>query len=183
MLRRQAFASLQHGFLMTVENVFIHNFVTANGVWGKNHVHNIQDFIQQIKDIKLQEDQCMMSFDVKALFTSVPIQPAINTTKKLLEEDTELHKRTSLSVKNIITSLLEFCLTSTYFIFQGRYFEQQEAAAMGSPISPIVANLSMEAFETKAINTAPQPPLFLMICGWHLYHTPVIPKNKFPGTS
>ena len=64
------------------------------------HVQNTQDFIQQIKDIKLQ-DQCMVSFDVKALFTSVPVKPAINTIKKLLEEDPELHKRTSLSVKNI----------------------------------------------------------------------------------
>ena len=70
------------------------------------HVHNTQDFIQQIKDIKLQEDHCMMSFDVKALFTSVPIQPAISTIKKL-SEDPELHKRTSLSVK-IITGLLVF---------------------------------------------------------------------------
>ena len=31
---------------------------------------------------------------------------------------------------------------------------------MGSPISPIVANLYMEQFENQAINTAPQPPLF-----------------------
>ena len=101
----------------------------------------------------------MVSFDVKALFTSVLIKPAINTIKKLLEEDPELHKRTSFSVKNI-TSLLEFCLTSTYFIFQGRYFEQKEGAAIGSPISPIVANLYMEEFVNKAINSAPQPSLF-----------------------
>ena len=32
MLRRQAFASLQHGFLRSVENVFIYNFGTPNGV-------------------------------------------------------------------------------------------------------------------------------------------------------
>ena len=124
------------------------------------HVQNTQNFIQQIKDIKLQEDQCMISFDVKAVFTSVPIKPAINTIKKLLEEDPELHKRTYLPVRNI-TRLLEYCLTSTYFIFQGRFLEQQEGAAMGSPISPIVANLYMEKFENQAINTAPQPPPFL----------------------
>ena len=32
----------------------------------------------------------MVSFDVKALFTSVPIQPAITIIKKLLEEDQSL---------------------------------------------------------------------------------------------
>ena len=36
-------------------------------------VQNSRDFIQQIQDIQLQEDQCIMSYDVKALFTSVPI--------------------------------------------------------------------------------------------------------------
>ena len=29
---------------------------------------------------------------------------------------------------------------------------------MGSPISPIVANLYMDNFEVEAINTAPHPP-------------------------
>ena len=128
------------------------------------HIHNTMDFIQQIKDIKLQNDQCMVSFDVKALFTSVPIKPAINTIKKLLEEDPELQKRTTLSVTNIIR-LLKYCLTSTYFIFQGRFYEQQEGAAMGSPISPIVANLYMEKFEQLTINTVPPHPFLEKICG------------------
>ena len=70
------------------------------------------------------------------------------------------HITVCCNVKNI-TSLLEFCLNSTYFTFQARYFEQQEGAAMGSPISPIVANLYMEEFEIKAINSAWQPPPIL----------------------
>ena len=32
----------------------------------------------------------MMSFDVEALFTSVPIEPATSIIKKLLEEDERL---------------------------------------------------------------------------------------------
>ena len=49
-------------------------------------------------------------------------------------------------------------MKSTYFTFQGRYYEQLEEAAIGSPISPIVANLYMEYFEVKAINTSPHTP-------------------------
>ena len=54
------------------------------------HIQNTQDFIQQSEGIQLQPNQCMVSFDVKALFTSVSIQPAITIIKKLLEEDQSL---------------------------------------------------------------------------------------------
>ena len=74
-----------------------------------------------------------------------------------------------MSVENI-TTLLEVCLKSTYFTFQGRFFEQQEEAAMGSPISPIVANLYMEEFETKTISSSPPPISMEEVCRRHLYH-------------
>ena len=118
------------------------------------HIQNSQDFIQQIEGIQLQPDQCIVSFDVKALFTSVPIQPGITIIKKLLEEDQSLQQRTTMLVNNI-SCLLEFCLKSTYFIYQEKHYEQLEGATMGSPIRPIVANLYMENFEQKAISTAP----------------------------
>ena len=130
---------------------------------------NTRDFIQQVQGIKLQKDQCIMSYDVKALFTSVPIQLDIDIIRKLLEEDGELLQRTNISVNHII-SLLEFCLRSTYFTFQGRFYEQQEGAAMGSPISPIVANLYVEDFEKKAINSSPYPLFLERICWWYFYH-------------
>ena len=88
----------------------------------------------------------------------VTCKPALEIIQKLLEEDQTLPQRTTMPVKNI-TCLLEFCLTSTYFTFQDKFYEQVEGAAMGSPISPIVANLYMEDFEMRALNTAPQPPL------------------------
>ena len=51
-------------------------------------VQNIRDFIQQIKGIHLRSDEIIRSNDVKAPFTSVPIQPALTIIKKKhLEED------------------------------------------------------------------------------------------------
>ena len=117
-------------------------------------VHNTQDFAEQMKTTKLMPDECIISYDVKALFTSVPIEPAIKIIKQHLENDKELHQRTSMSVQHI-TMLLEFCLKNTHFVFQGRFYKQTEGAAMGSPLSPIIANSYMEAFEEKAINTSP----------------------------
>ena len=45
------------------------------------------------------------------------------------------------------------------FYFQGRFYEQTEGAAIDSPLSPIIADLYMEAFEKKSINTSPNPHL------------------------
>ena len=74
-----------------------------------------------------------------------------------MEKDDKLNDRMVLSVQNII-ELLGFCLHNTYFSFQNKFYEQIEGAAMGSPVSPIVANLFMEDFERKALTAAIYPP-------------------------
>ena len=115
-----------------------------------HHIHNNQDFMEHLKGIQLGPDEVMVSYDVRTLFTSVPIQPALEVIEKLLKEDHDLQKRTTMSTKHIM-DLLEFCLRSTYFTHRSKFYEQVEGAVMGSPISPIVANLYMENFEMRAL--------------------------------
>ena len=122
-----------------------------------HHVHNTKDFVEQLKDVRLKQGECIISYDVTALVTSVPIQPVMNIIQQKLVNDKDLQQRTTMSIKHI-TSLLEFCLRSTCFVFQGQYYEQVEWTAMGSPLSPIVANTFMEKFETEDLETAPHPP-------------------------
>ena len=122
-----------------------------------HHINSTQDFVEQVKHITLAPGECLSSYDVSALFTSVPVDPALNIINDLLEKDHTLEERIVLAVSDIIL-LLEFCLKNTYFSFQGQFYEQVEGAAMGSPVSPIVANLYMESLEQKALSTAPHPP-------------------------
>ena len=126
---------------------------------SKHHIHNTIDFVEHIKEIKLKKEESMVSYDVTALFTSVPIPPVLKIIEEKLEEDKDLPRRTNMNTRHII-KLLELCLRSTYFVVQEQHFEQVEGAAMGSPLSPIVANIYMEHFEARALETAPHPQAF-----------------------
>ena len=113
-----------------------------------HHINSTCNFVEQVKHITLESGECLSSYDVSALFTSVPVDPALNITKDLLEKYHTIKERTVLAVSDIIL-LLEFCLKNTYFSFKGQFYEQVEGAVMGSPVSPIVANLYMEYVEQK----------------------------------
>ena len=102
--------------------------------------------------VTLLPGECLCSYNVSALFTSVPIDPGLNIVKELLEKYNILQDRSVLSVQNI-TELLGFCLHDTYFSFQIKFYEQVEGAAMGSLVSAIVANLYMEHFEREALQS------------------------------
>ena len=88
-----------------------------------HHIQNNQDFMEHLMGIQLGPDEVMVSYDAGALFTSVPIQPALDVIEKLLQEDTGLQSRTSMSTKHIM-DLLEFCLWSTYFTFRGKFMSR-----------------------------------------------------------
>ena len=124
-----------------------------------HHINSTQDFVEQAKQFKLEPGECLSSYDVSALFTSVPIDPALKIIKDLLDKDTTLKERTVMEVGDIIL-LLGFCPKNTYFSFQGQFYEQVEGAAMGSPVSPIVASLYIKYLQQKALSTAPHPPNF-----------------------
>ena len=98
-------------------------------------VQNNQEFLKQLEDIQMGLDDIIMSYDVKALFTSVPIKPALKIIQKLLEEDHTLPQRTTMTVKNI-TCLLEFCLSSTYFTFQEKFYERWKELLWVHPSVP-----------------------------------------------
>ena len=72
-----------------------------------HHVNSTQDFVEQAKHITLAPGECLSSYDVSALFTSVPVDPALNIIKDLLEKDHTLKERTVMKVSDIIL-LLEF---------------------------------------------------------------------------
>ena len=52
-----------------------------------HHINSTHDVVEQAKHINLAPWECLNSYDVSALFTSVPVDPALKVIKDLLEKD------------------------------------------------------------------------------------------------
>lgn len=111
-----------------------------------SYIKNAQHFLEIISKITLEPKDILVSFDVVSLFTQIPVLEAVDIIKQKCE------------VTPDILQLIKHCLTNTYFIYDGERYRQTEGAPMGSPLSPVVANIFMDHFEVKALSSAPLKP-------------------------
>ena len=86
-----------------------------------------------------------VSFDVKSLFTNVPLTEFFNFLR-----DEFSNYPFPIPLEDII-DLLKLCLCNLNFTFNHEFYEQKFGCAMGNPVSPIVSNLYMEFFEKKLL--------------------------------
>jgi hypothetical protein len=98
---------------------------------------------------------------VVSLFTKVLLEEALENIFYLLSSDDTLEERTNIPA-DAVCEMTELCLRATYFQFEDQFYEQVDGAALGSPLSPIIANLYMEGFENKALATATSLPTILI---------------------
>ena len=70
-----------------------------------------------------------MSFDVKNLFTQVPVEAALTAVEDRLYKDPTLSDRTSIPLPQLV-ELTSLCLRSTYFQLGEKFYKQTNGAAM-----------------------------------------------------
>jgi hypothetical protein len=75
-----------------------------------------------------------------SLFTKVPIRETMDLLGRHFEED--------------VLGLFRHVLTTSYFAFNGQFYGQADGVAMGSPLSPVIANF----YEKAALDSAPLKP-------------------------
>ena len=82
---------------------------------------------------------------------------ALTIANNRVRKDQDLAEGTNMSISNIMR-LLEFVLNHHHFKYDAIHYKQIFGCMMGSPISPVIADLVMEEIEETAIATAPHPP-------------------------
>ena len=96
---------------------------------------------------KVHDNEVMVSFDLESLFTNIPIEGAVQTTLRKLENDSDLSNHTNLTPTQI-ADLLNFVLRSTHFKYNGSIYEQEDGAAMGRRVSAVIASVLMKCLLT-----------------------------------
>ncbi len=112
------------------------------------HIKGSADLVKKLLDLCLAPDETFVSYNVTALYSGVLVQESLAIIHRRLEDDPTLKHHTPLSAQQV-TDILEGCLFTTYIRYEVEFYVQIEGAAMGSPVSSIVANLFTEDFEEK----------------------------------
>ena len=104
--------------------------------------------IQNIPDELFEKGYRFVSFDVKSLFTNVPLAKTIGIIlnrvydQKLIE--TKLKRR---SLKKLISNVCK----KTTFSFNNQSYEQLDGVSMGSSLGSVLANISVKKLENVLI--------------------------------
>ena len=117
------------------------NYPVTQGKSVKNSV----DLVDQIKDLEIRRSEILVSFDVTALFPSVPVTDALSSLREHLER-----KRVPPNHVDAYLSVAKLCMKQNVFSFRGKFYKQTFGLSMGSKLSPLLAELFMSDFETNA---------------------------------
>ena len=115
----------------------------ALGTLSGGHIRNTSDMIDQLKNIDMKNKK-LASFDVKSLFTNVPVEGALEAIKQVIDL---LDERTLPLPKSQYLDLISLCMHFNAFSFNGEEYAQLSGLAMGSPLSPVAACFYMERLE------------------------------------
>jgi len=116
---------------------------------------DVFSFTEKINTLSAQENDFMASFDVKSLFTMIPLDETIDLCVKQFKEfygggDAILFEQ-----------LLRFSVKDVNFLFDDHWYQQIDGVSMGSPLAPTMANIFMINLEKKISNfTGIKPTLY-----------------------
>ena len=108
--------------------------------WSKNDytVNDSLSFVKEIENYKCNNSDIMASFDIKSLYTNIPLIETINIIIDLVFANNSLF---NLFNKEQFKKFLHLTLLDTYFFFNKSLYKQVDGLAMGSPIAPVLTNI------------------------------------------
>ena len=122
------------------------------------HIQSTSEFVSKFRKVTLLPGECLSSYNVTAMFTSVPIDPVLNIIRDLLEKAETLSNMHVLPVQSII-ELLGFYMHNKYSLFRTSFMNRLKVhyQVTSKPYSCYPVH---GAFEGEALRSASYPPRY-----------------------
>ena len=147
---------------------FISKLLTPFTDKSTHKLQNGYDLKHKLKEIKIPGSYKMVSFDVKALFTSIPQDFAQECLKTFLQSNNGIFQKTKLNVDELC-EMVSLCFEASFFKFNGTVFRQVTGTPMGSPMSVVIAEIVMQNIEKSIMNLISDRIVF-----WYRYVDDII---------
>ena len=109
-------------------------------------ITDVFDFADEIRSSPMNEEDILVSYDVTALFTNVPLSETIDILVDKAFTNDWFNQTYDLNLeKEELTQLLEVATTNLLFQFDGQLYEQTGGVAMGSPLGPLTSRTNSQA--------------------------------------
>ena len=115
-----------------------------------SYVKNSFDLKILLSTVVLNPGDFLVSFDVKAMYPSVPREESISEAGKHLEWDRKLKDRSPWKPKQI-TKLIDLCFETHFIFINGKVYTQYDGTPIGKSISGPICDLFMGGLESKHI--------------------------------
>ncbi|EFN65809.1 hypothetical protein EAG_00370, partial [Camponotus floridanus] len=129
--------------------LFLHKTMIKSFPTAHSFLENSFELIKKLENVQLDINYKLISLDVISLFTNIPIDLAIESVSnrwEYIEGNTDLPKSEFLLAVTMV-------LNSTFFTFNNIVYRQLYGTPMGSPLSPIIADIVMQDIENRALNS------------------------------
>ena len=107
----------------------------------KHSTLSSKEFIEKVTSIKPEKTNFMTSFDIKSLYTQVPVKEVINDILNTVYErdnNKSIFQNSSIT-KTVLKNMLNLC-SNAVFLYNNKVLQQTDGVAMGSPLAPLLAN-------------------------------------------
>ena len=140
---------------------FVDHFLFEPSTHNESYVKDTTHFLKIIRDTgNVPHNSILVTLDVTSLYTNIDINDGLSASKEALNNfrpQRDIHPS-----NDYLIELLELVLTRNNFQFNNEQYLQIKGCAMGSRVSPSLANVTMGKFESNHVYTYHlQPHLFV----------------------